>query len=175
MGVMAVSTAWIGVIGALGGVIVTGVIGLVTALLNHRWQESERRQSRSERLSETRAELRRDAYVRFLVAAQTMGDHLLIQTPESGGDPFEAMRSMRAAEPKIFDEFDASERAMRLLGGERVIEELDRYREWFDNASRTAILSKNPLLEAFNGWPEAEGKLIEAMRREQEDDLTEKG
>jgi hypothetical protein len=170
--VLAVSTAWIGVIGALGGVVVTGLIGLVTALLNHRWQEANRRAVRRERVSEGRAELRRGAYVRFLVAAQAMGDFLLTTRPDPGVDVVEAWRSLRVTQPEKFEEFDASERAVRILAGREVVEALDAYRSWFDDETIVAINSENPVAEAFNGWEEAEGKLIDALRHEQEADLT---
>ena len=39
---MANASAWFALAGVLGGVTITGVLGLVTAALNHRWGEQTR-------------------------------------------------------------------------------------------------------------------------------------
>jgi hypothetical protein len=59
------SAAWFTLAGALGGVTVTGIIALITAILNHRWQaESKKQELSTERFNQLRAE-RRQIYVSY--------------------------------------------------------------------------------------------------------------
>ena len=62
------SVAWFTLAGTLGGVIVTGIIALITAILNHRWQAESRKQELSaERFNQLRTE-RRQIYVSYFSA-----------------------------------------------------------------------------------------------------------
>lgn len=64
---MANSSAWFALGGALGGVALTGVIGLVTAMLNHRWNSQDRAQTQRENEVRTIREQRREACHSYLV------------------------------------------------------------------------------------------------------------
>ena len=60
--------AWFTLAGALGGVLITGGVGLVTAMLNHRWQA---RGAEQQRLLQHGAQVRQDrreAYVSYWLA-----------------------------------------------------------------------------------------------------------
>ena len=57
--------AWVALVGALGGVLLGGVMSLSTATFTHRWQLSERQDERSERMRNKREE----SSVAFLLAA----------------------------------------------------------------------------------------------------------
>ena len=62
------STAWFTLAGALGGVLIAGLITLITAILSHRWQAESREQELSmERFNELRTE-RRQIYVSYFTA-----------------------------------------------------------------------------------------------------------
>jgi len=62
------SAAWFTLAGALGGVIVAGLITLITAILTHRWQAKSREQEFSmQRFNELRNE-RRQIYVSYFAA-----------------------------------------------------------------------------------------------------------
>jgi len=61
----ATTTAWIAAVAALGGVALTSVVALATAVLNHRWQaQAAERQARQERFRQLRQE-RRETYVQY--------------------------------------------------------------------------------------------------------------
>jgi hypothetical protein len=65
---------WWVVVGTLGGVLVTAVAGLVTAMLTHRWQQERLRLEQrfvSERELRT---ARREIYARYLLTAQRLFD-----------------------------------------------------------------------------------------------------
>jgi hypothetical protein len=67
-------TASLTVIGTLGGVVITALFGLLTAYFSQRWQY--RRTEQEHRLQADRdvRTARRDAYVRYIVAAQHVFD-----------------------------------------------------------------------------------------------------
>jgi hypothetical protein len=68
---MADASAWFALAGALGGVALAGAIGLVTAVLNHRWGERARVEASREVEIRTVRDQRREACHRYLVAANT--------------------------------------------------------------------------------------------------------
>lgn len=171
---IATNTAWIGVVGALGGVVLTSVIGFITAILNHRWQDASSRDDRSYKWRESKSSLRREAYARFLVAAQILGDEFGTFEPAAGGpsDPEARMLALRARDPGKFVEFDGSERHARLLAGDEVVRALDEHSNWFVGQCLMALSSDEPTsLEAFNDWTQIEGQLINAMKREEATDF----
>ncbi|GAA3216053.1 hypothetical protein ACFO1B_15005 [Dactylosporangium siamense] len=65
---------WLTVVGTLGGVLVTAAVGLITAMLSHRWQQERLRlEQRFASERELRA-TRREVYARYLVTAQRLFD-----------------------------------------------------------------------------------------------------
>jgi hypothetical protein len=66
------STAlWFTLVGALGGVLLTGLFALATAIVNHRWQEETvRRQANEERHRQYRQE-RKEAYAEYMLTYGT--------------------------------------------------------------------------------------------------------
>ncbi len=59
------TSAWFALGGALGGVLITGVIGLATAILTHRWQtQATERQLRNDHVGRLRQE-RRECYAAY--------------------------------------------------------------------------------------------------------------
>lgn len=77
------TVAWFTLAGALGGVLVTGVIGLTNAILNHRWQsQGTERQRLQDHNTQVRQE-RRESYVgywqawnRFIHELRTLKDQV---------------------------------------------------------------------------------------------------
>ena len=64
------TAAWFTLVGALGGVALTSIVGIVTAALNHRWQStSTEAQLKREREKALRQE-RREAYANYWLADQ---------------------------------------------------------------------------------------------------------
>jgi hypothetical protein len=64
---MADSSAWFALAGALGGVTLTGALGLITAGLNHRWDERARIKQQAQAAQEQRRKVSHD----YLVAANS--------------------------------------------------------------------------------------------------------
>jgi hypothetical protein len=171
-----VSQAWIGVVGALGGVVVTGVIGLVTAGVNHRWQEETRRRERLDRLGESRATLRRDSYTRFLVAADQLTDYFLTQRQDHDADDVweivERLRNHRLEGTEQFSEYFAAQFQATLLAGERVSQPLEDFIGWINEQCGIAAGKADPLGSgAFDGFGETRRSLVKVMRTEQDEDL----
>ena len=73
---MANGSAWFALAGALGGVALTGVIGLVTAVLTHRWSEQARTEAERKELMRTMRDQRREVCHDFLVATNLFWDAL---------------------------------------------------------------------------------------------------
>jgi hypothetical protein len=69
---MAIDPIWAGTIGALGGVALSGVFGLLTAKVSHGWQRQEQEDSRRHTRRAAVVEFRREAYVGVLVAWQRL-------------------------------------------------------------------------------------------------------
>jgi hypothetical protein len=113
---VAISEAWIGVFGALGGVIITGAIGLLTARMNHTWE----REKQHDDLLMKRSELRRDAYSRLLTASQAIVDEAQLWQP----DPFvpggELVNTWFRAHPKLLAEYQAASDHAALVASEPV-------------------------------------------------------
>jgi len=61
-------TAWFTLAGALGGVLLTSIVALTTAILNHRWQRQNTENLAHEQRATALRQDRRDVYVRYLTA-----------------------------------------------------------------------------------------------------------
>lgn len=172
------SNAWIGLIGALAGVVATGVIGISTAALTHRWQEGARKSARADGLRESGATLRRDAYIRFLVAADALTDYVLAQPPGAGdlkrqSDIRERLRTLRMAGDSQFAEYFAARFQVNLVAGKQVNVIFEEFVGWMNGQIGIAVGQADPLESgAFDHLSEKRTQLVAAMRTEQESDLT---
>lgn len=160
------SSDWQVLIGALGGVTVTGVLGLATAKLTHGWQ----RQVRVEARREARAELRRSAYVAYLVQAQKLGDETTAWASTTG----KTLPADVLIEGYVRDlgssthENDACQRRALLAAGPDVRVALEEYRSWFQQALGEVLQGSG---SGLRGWEEKERPLMDAMRTELETDM----
>lgn len=157
---------WQGVIGALGGVLLTGLIGLVTAKLSHGWQREQREDDRRD----ARADLRRDAYVAYLAQAQKVGDQSNVWMHDRGMavPEVETRLNVYAREmAELTHQYDVCERRAMLVAGEHVQAALETYRAWFRQALNDVLEDSDP---GFAGWDDHEAPLIDAMRRELDED-----
>jgi hypothetical protein len=100
------ASAWFALAGALGGVVLTGAIGLVTAGLNHKWGEQARIETDREQQIRTIRDQRREACHKYLVATnsywQTV-EQLYFKTCR--GENFDANEHMRAAITALQDAY----------------------------------------------------------------------
>lgn len=157
---------WQVLIGALGGVTITGLLGLATAALTHGWQG----QARAEARRQARADLRRSVYVAYLVQAQRLGDETTTWFRTTGkalprGEVFEAyVRDLRS----FTHENDACQRRALLAAGPDVREALEEYRAWFQQALMEILRGAGP---GLRGWDEKERPLMDTMRAELEADM----
>jgi len=174
-----VDPAWIGVIGALGGVAITGVIGLLTALLNHGWQEDTRESERLDRIDDSQATLRRDAYTRYLVASDRLTDFLLTQPSQPGpvdlADKAMILARLKAARlggDEHFVEYNSALLQASILAGETVASLLREFEQWMTLQIATSVMQGDALdSPAFNGFDAKRVTLITEMRAEEDDVL----
>lgn len=131
---MAVDNAWVGVIGALGGVALTSLVGLGTASLTHRWTSRDRDEDRTYAREEAHRMTRRDAYVDYLVAVDawtTVAYAAFLdsawQQEHASLTGFERILAARRLEPAVFDAYQAAVRRVELLGGDKVTKQLHAY------------------------------------------------
>jgi hypothetical protein len=171
------SDAWIGVVAALGGVALTGLIALATATLNHRWTASATRETRTHELGAQLAEVRRVAYARFLAAWQNFRESLDATTP-----PDEAKLKAVRYEELVAEWFIAHGELMRdyhtanaeaiLVAGGGVFNAL----EAFDEAAGKyvfAVVTSHGESRTASGkdLDDTRAALVQAMRQEQSTDL----
>ncbi len=170
--------AWIGLVGALSGILVTSFFGLVIAFLKHRWEDSSQREQRLYRLGEARAESRRGVYTRFLTAAEELGDYALAQPPHKDGRPTsleearQRLRELRTSGDAHFSAYNSALLEALLLAGEDVARVLDAFDSWVSDQFVAGLMAGDAAeAEAFFDMSEERVPLIEAMRREQAKDL----
>jgi hypothetical protein len=88
-------TAWWAVIGTLGGVVVTAVFSLANTYLNHRWADRSFAAQQQATARTTLRAIRREVYMRYLVAAQSFydkSDKLYFKHREQPIDPEEYLK-----------------------------------------------------------------------------------
>ncbi|MFF9908994.1 hypothetical protein [Streptomyces sp. NPDC013457] len=131
-------SAWFALAGALGGVLITSAIALVTAILNHRWQT--RTAERGERWEHTK-QLRQDrfeTYSHYLSTWNRLTQQLLeVKTviaalDPAPSDPLEARARIPAETAAEFQAATASWREafnlVFLIGGQEVVDALNDHR-----------------------------------------------
>jgi hypothetical protein len=176
--VIALDPAWAGVIGALGGVLLTSLVAIATALLNHSWETDDRRIARSERLAEERVAARRTAYASYIAASDTLIDALMFSheaaPPELAVEDFTIarLRGMRAGADEVMDRFISAEAESRLLAGEDVLAAIESHSEWVNKQGAKAVSAPDPAKsKAFHGKDKVLRTLQDAMRSELQADL----
>lgn len=167
--VFAVSSAWVGVIGALGGVAITGLIGLATAILNHGWTVRSSYDERATDVRLKRADLRRAAYARYVSAYDNVRDAVeaIGLLPEEERRDFD-LHSWYQEHPELLRQMQSAEAEARILAGDAVLAKLDLFVE-----TGVAYLGGLPVDFSLSDEPVSEAKkaLLLAMRTEQATDL----
>lgn len=171
------NTAWIGLIGALGGVAIGGVIGIANAAYGNRLEEATHLRDRADRLRDSRATLRRTAYTRFLVAAHAVADHFLAQPPAVSGatkDPREIekrLRDLTSSGKALFAEYDTAKVEVELLAGEIVTPAFDGFIAWMRNQLVESVRVADALeARTFANLDSVRQPLVDAIKKEQEAD-----
>jgi hypothetical protein len=174
----AISSAWIGVVGALGGVAITSVIGLVTAWLSRRWTSDDRKRDQDA----ARTAARRTAYARYLSAAEALYNSMagylydpdwLSRFPRPHGDDEMALVrlavALRNAEPTRWDEFNTASYEAKLVAASAVLSAIDAFEERQYVMFNAMMVSEKPDADAvdFAGPVKV---LINVMRIETSED-----
>lgn len=163
--VPAISNTWIGVVGALGGVALTGLIALVTAVLNHRWQAETQRQERQSEGRAALAGLRRAAYTRYLTASKEAVAYAVTRPKDLTASAEERLRRLRLEDPRPIAESDAAELEARLVAGDRVTKAIDVYDAQLA-ATIAAVTASIDDEIGFGPLSDDQRALVEAMRTE---------
>jgi hypothetical protein len=121
---VAASTAWVGVVGVVVGVVATSAFALMTAYLTHRWQRAASREDRTVTLLETRATILRDACARHIAAMNELLLTAVAHPPTIGvpshNDARAAFAVIREANPTAFRELEDAEAEMSIVGGDAI-------------------------------------------------------
>lgn len=164
------ATQWIGLIGALAGILASGIIGLATAILTHRWQRDSKREDRSREARFAQAELKREAYVCYLAASEALENYLSSIAPEPGTDITTWLDESRNANPAVWDAADAARARARLVASDEVLIGINQFEdEWVQCLVRWLTKVDNAALDGIDNLKD---ELINAMRVEQTDLLT---
>jgi hypothetical protein len=156
---LAIDAAWASLIGALGGVFLTSVFALITAILTRRWRESSRLEEWSHRVYREDVTLRRDAYVQLLSGLKKLGNDVNTRKPwdEREAQHFQTLgreEKIRYAEnrvsawrdeaPEIWDEADFALQQAKLVAGEDLFRTLEAHEDVLDQQLGVAAASRDP-------------------------------
>jgi hypothetical protein len=85
------SSAWFALVGALGGIVLTGGFSLTTAILNHRWSERASERSGAEQKTREGTDRLRNIFHDYLVATNAYyhAVHQMHELGRSRGDAFD--------------------------------------------------------------------------------------
>jgi hypothetical protein len=186
--VFGATSPWIGVAGALGGVALTGIIGLFTAVLNHRWTASSAREARRDQARVNRADVRRVAYANYLALDDRLEDALLTwRAPEQADNAVDYLGRFFDANRALWDDLTTSIQEVSLLAGQSVADTLESYTvaaqeyigavasqsfEFGPASSRLANSDQDRLADvAHERRKKARVQLLKAMREEQAADM----
>jgi hypothetical protein len=100
------SSAWIALVGALGGVAVTGGLSLATAILTHRWNEQARVRAGHEQDAQTMRNQKREAFYDYLTATNSFYqavDQVYLRTGRN--EQFDQREHARAAITALQDKY----------------------------------------------------------------------
>lgn len=153
-------------LGALGGVLITGTVALVTSALTRRAERTARQEGRRQ----SRADLRRSAYVAFVAQVHGIGDETQGWREKTGKHlaQDEVLAAFYRDLGASSHEYDVREIAARLAAGPGVLPLLDRYIDWFRPALGQEALGLKP---GLRGSDEKLAPLVAAMRSELDEDM----
>ena len=133
-------------VGALGGVLITGCVGLATAVLTHRWQHESVLDERAYQRREGLASLQREAYARYLAAIEAFYNSLL-RLPRDERQA--GWSSILNRNPAGVDELYAAANHARLLASDPVVEALDAFTETWQRDLGAVKDQKERLIQAM--------------------------
>jgi hypothetical protein len=171
--------AWFGLVGALGGVSLTGIIGAGTAALTHRWTTSSSREQRESERAVALADRRLTMYTQYFSRAKAFREAVedAYDDPEwvesiiplTGERRLKAFRA-RAAE--VVQEFDTASTQAELVATEQARQALKAFEDWVTSELVRITRISDPRVESirFVGAVQAGAALVEATRRDVQED-----
>ncbi len=158
------ANAWFALGGVLGGVMVTGVIGLATAALNHRWGEQSRVSTHREQEGRAIREQRRQACHDYLVATNAFwqaADQLNMNA--SRGEQVDRSEYLRVANNSLQDTYVY----LTISCGAEVSELADSYQgKLYELASEAQDVIRDEWGKLSGMTHQPRKALREAMRKE---------
>jgi hypothetical protein len=158
------ASAWFALAGALGGVALAGVMGLVTAVLTHRWAEQARVDTyRKEQLSAIRDQ-RREVSHNYLVATNSFWQALdQLYQKACRGEEVDSLEHLRTANTELQDAYVD----LTITCGARVRNSANVYhRKLYDLRPAAQAADKDNWSDLNEKQREARRNLREAMRVE---------
>jgi hypothetical protein len=165
------SSAWIGLIGALGGVALTGIVGVGSAALTHRWNAEARREDREHERAVADADRRRDAYLRYATSAslfldawgRALDDEALMAECATV-DPLRRIAILRDRITDASQGYDTARDYAELLARDSVREAIEAFNTWLTEEMTALILAPSGTAPRFVGLSERNTELMTAMR-----------
>jgi hypothetical protein len=119
---LAIATQWVGLIGVIGGILATGLMGLLTAVITHRLQRLAKRDDKDVELREARAALLKDATTRLVTAVDALELSMLTSPPTDGPretlqDAVLALGVLREQNRADFDKMQEAEAEIEIVAG----------------------------------------------------------
>jgi hypothetical protein len=124
------SAAWFTLAGALGGILLTGALALITAVLNHRWKEEEEHETFARELTKDLREKRQSTYQEYWASFAILNSKQkpIARAIEKGESPdSDIVKAALESEESAFDDWWKYRIAVMLIGGEDVRKALDRH------------------------------------------------
>lgn len=158
------ASAWFALAGALGGVALAGVMGLVTAVLTHRWAEQARVDMYHKEQMRAIRDQRREVSHNFLVATNSFWQALdQLYQKACRGEEVDSLEHLRAANTALQDAYVD----LTITCGAQVRSTADIYhRKLYDLRPAAQAADKDNWSEVNEKQRQARRDLREAMRVE---------
>jgi len=158
------ASAWFALAGALGGVALAGVMGLVTAVLTHRWAEQARVDTYHKEQMHAISEQRREVSHNFLVATNSFWQALdQLYQKACRGEEVDPLEYLRTANTALQDAYVD----LTITCGARVRNTADIYHQkLYDLRPAAQAADKDNWSDLNEGQRQARRDLREAMRVE---------
>ena len=172
---LAIATQWVGLIGVLGGVIATGAIGFITAVLSHGWQRTDAHEQRDIQLREAKATVLRETCTRMVTAVNVLAV-AVFTSPGSGDIPeseqdavkkaWSSLRLVREENRTHFDEMEAAQAELEIVAGDSVRTAARSLAAAFSGLAGGALVLPEPSKADPSEFERARDALLDATRAE---------
>ncbi len=162
------SAAWFTLVGALGGVLLTGALTLITAILNHRWKGEEEQETFAQELTKDLRTKRQSIYQEYWASFATFNSKLdaLRQTLVERELPDnDVVKVAQEGEQSAFGDWWKNRITVMLIGGDDVKKALDKHLHAINSLRRTVCEEPDTVL-SVKEVDQAADELFNAMHEE---------